>query len=59
MTFTNLQRKISNNSLLDLISPPKQDPFMQELSVYDENNFSDVFLNGYPSMKKKDSFLSE
>ena len=53
MTFTNLQRKISNNSLLDLISPPKQDPFMQELSVYDENNFSDVFLTGTLAWKRK------
>lgn len=54
MSFTNLQRKVSNNSLFEMISPPKQDPFMQEISNYDENMYSD-FL----SFKKKDSFLGE
>lgn len=34
---------------------------MQEISIYDENNYSDIFMNAFPcpTSKKKDSFLGE
>ena len=59
MTFTNLQRKVSNNSIFEMISPQRYDPYMQEISNYDENLFSDLYLSGNLAWKKKDSFLGE
>jgi hypothetical protein len=42
-----------------MISPQKYDPFLQEISNYDENLYSDFYLNGNLSARKKDSFLGE
>lgn len=42
-----------------MISPQRYDPYMQEISNYDENQFSDLYLSGSLPWKKKDSFLGE
>lgn len=42
-----------------MISPQKYDPFLQEISNYDENLYSDFYLSGNLSARKKDSFLGE